>query len=322
MRSSTLWPDHLGKKPWRRSHSRSVYSGRLREYIADFKVTEQLDFEFADEGEHLYLQVEKTGMTSTQVAQLLAEHYGVSVADVAYSGMKDKRAIATQWFSVRLPQKEARPNVPFLRILQERRHTKKLRRGQHRANRFELVVRGVQHELDSDIARRLRTPFPNYFGPQRFGYQGSNWQRAREWAVASRPRVGRATRAIYLSTLRAGIFNDLLALRIENDTWNVLVDGDVSLDCVPTGPMWGRGSLPTSVQALKYEQEIQRMHAPVCEALEWVGLKHDRRKLAVAPNEVVVHLENNSIFVGFVLPPSAYANVFLNEHFELMECHS
>lgn len=317
-----MWPDHLSKKSWRRSHNEPVFSGRIREHIADFKVVEVFDLEFTNEGEHLYIQVEKSDMTTPQAARIFAEHFGVPEYDISYSGMKDKRAIATQWFSVRLPRTKTSPIVPSMRILQERWHARKLRRGQHQANRFEIIIRGLKSKLGADFHSRLQSPFPNYFGPQRFGYQGGNWNRAEQWVAELRPRIGRATRAIYLSTLRAGVFNDLLALRVENGTWNTLIDGDVSLLGLPSGPMWGRGSLPTSNRAQRYEDRIRRLHPQVCDALEWVGLKHDRRALAVNPREVDMQLENDSMLVSFVLPPSAYANVFLYEHFDLMECRS
>ena len=287
---------------------------------ADFKVVELLDQDFRDEGEHLYLQIEKTGLTSVEVARFLAEHYSVAQSDVSYSGMKDKRAVATQWFSVRLPKTENQPVMKNIRVLQSRRDRRKLRRGKHQANRFEIVIRGIEGAVPINFDSVFAAPFPNYFGPQRFGFNGGNWERAVRWLKASRPRVSRFSRSLHLSTLRASIFNDVLAMRVDNGTWATPVDGDCLENGVPTGPMWGRGTLPTSSRAREIENNVHALQPCICDALEWVGLNHDRRPLSIEPTDVEVHTQSDKLSVAFTLPPSAYANVALHEHFDLVEC--
>ncbi len=80
-------------------------SALFRSVPEDFQVTEQLGFELSGEGEHLCLYVEKRGQNTRWVAGLLAEHFGVDDMAVGHCGMKDRRAVTRQWFSVHLPGK-------------------------------------------------------------------------------------------------------------------------------------------------------------------------------------------------------------------------
>ena len=92
---------------WPRANAgASNITGILRSTPDDFEVTETLTFEPEGEGEHLYVLAEKRGVTTRAVQQMLASRCGVPLRDVSYAGMKDRHAVARQWFSVRRPQHE------------------------------------------------------------------------------------------------------------------------------------------------------------------------------------------------------------------------
>ena len=74
--------------------------GRIRTEPRDFEVDEVLGFEPDGHGTHVLLQVEKCGANTAWVAARLAAHAGVPANDVGYSGLKDRRAVTRQWFSV------------------------------------------------------------------------------------------------------------------------------------------------------------------------------------------------------------------------------
>jgi hypothetical protein len=71
--------------------------------------------------------------------------------DVGYSGLKDRRALTRQWFSVPGGGLERWQNVAGegYRVLAAHPHTRKLRRGSHRANRFHLTVRELTGPLET-----------------------------------------------------------------------------------------------------------------------------------------------------------------------------
>ncbi len=297
----------------------SVPTGILRDRVSDFKVCEVLDFEFADEGEHLYLQIEKSNLNTKDVQELLARHYDVSLVDVSYAGMKDKRAIARQWFSVRLPKTTQIPKHSNFAILKERRHTHKLRIGAHVANRFNIVIRETSSQGSSFAGRAFARPFPNYFGLQRFGRNSNNLHRANEWVKSGRVRTSRMARSRHLSTLRSFIFNEVLATRVCDGTWNSLICGDVQASASPTGPLWGRGRLPTAHRARETEESIRSKYRETCDALEWVGLRHQRRALSAQASGVEIDATDSTVSIGFTLPPGCYATVAVGECFELEE---
>ena len=192
-------------------------TGVLRERIEDFHVSELLDCDFTDDGEHLYLEIEKSDLNTREVQDVLAKHYQVPRIDVSYSGLKDKRAIAQQWFSVRLPKTSEPPSHPCFKILRERKHSRKLRIGSHRANQFTIVVRQLSDDDPSEIDGILQNPVPNYFGPQRFGRDFKNVDRALEWSERPRSRIDRTKRYRHVTTLRSYLFNEVLAKRVTSE---------------------------------------------------------------------------------------------------------
>ncbi|MCY3884823.1 MAG: tRNA pseudouridine(13) synthase TruD, partial [Gammaproteobacteria bacterium] len=257
--------------------------GVIRERIEDFQVSEELDCDFTDDGEHLYLHVEKTDLNTRDVQEILAEHYRVPSIDVSYAGLKDKRSIAQQWFSVRLPKTSTPPIHPCLKILTERTHSRKLRIGSHLGNHFKIVIRQMSDYDINEMATNLGAPVPNYFGPQRFGREFKNIGRAIKWIERGRPRIERSLRYRHLTTMRSFLFNEVLAERVRVGTWNKMLDGDVPINGYPSGPLWGRGRLPTLGSPEEIEGSLRARHKKVCEALEWVGLHQDRRALSVQP---------------------------------------
>ena len=75
---------------------------RLRESPEDFRVEEIALAQPVGNGQHVWLQIEKRGCNTEWVARQLASLAGVSGRDVGFAGMKDRNAVATQWFSVDL----------------------------------------------------------------------------------------------------------------------------------------------------------------------------------------------------------------------------
>lgn len=160
--------------------------GRIKDRPEDFLVDEQPLYEPSGQGEHVYLLVEKSNVTTMEAVRRLAKAFNVDKRDVGYAGLKDKLAITRQHFSIYQPKKDndaqavASLEGSPLKVHWAARHDNKLRRGHHAGNRFAIRIRGTQL---SDIIRarkildRLtRTGVPNYVGPQRFGFAGRNDQ--------------------------------------------------------------------------------------------------------------------------------------------------
>jgi tRNA pseudouridine13 synthase len=154
--------------------------GVVKESPEDFRVEEIPLYLPCGEGEHLYLTVEKRGMTTFDMVDRLARALQVKKQDIGYAGLKDARATTRQTIS--LPRVRAEQalalNLDDITVLSAAYHRNKLRTGHLAGNRFEIRIRGVDPEAlgrAQDILHVLQmTGVPNYFGEQRYGVLGNS----------------------------------------------------------------------------------------------------------------------------------------------------
>jgi tRNA pseudouridine13 synthase len=156
--------------------------GTIKVRLEDFLVEELPSYEPCGEGEHLYLFVEKRGVSTLSMVRRFARHFDVKESAVGYAGLKDKHAITRQLVSVHLP---GRAHEPFASVDDERiavlwtaQHTNKLRRGHLAGNRFVIRLRDVEATAALPAMKVLnmlaRDGVPNRLGEQRFGALGNN----------------------------------------------------------------------------------------------------------------------------------------------------
>src|SRR5688572_2152557 len=225
--------------PWQRialdpprAWGETPVSGALRVELADFHVEERLGFA-PDGGEaHRLVLVEKVGTNTLFVARALAVRAGRPAADIGFAGQKDRRAVARQWFSVPATRETASfvgYSGDGFKVLAEHAHSRKLRRGSLAANRFHIRVRGLQGDARAIAARvvQLEAGVPNYYGGQRFGREGANLGRVRQWLSSGKLPRNREPRAYLLSSARSLAFNAVLSARVAGKTWNRLLPGEV-----------------------------------------------------------------------------------------------
>ncbi|MEJ8856234.1 tRNA pseudouridine(13) synthase TruD [Variovorax robiniae] len=307
---------------WPNAYPASGASATLKLLNEDFSVTElplQLP---SGEGEHIWLDVEKNGANTVFVAQQLAEAAGVQERDVGYAGLKDRHAITRQWFSIYLPKGET-PDLtllqhPEFKVLNQSRHVKKLRPGDLQGNRFRIVLRDVTADRDA-IEANLKAVasqgVPNYFGAQRFGHDGGNVEQGRAMLAREIRVRNPKKKGIYLSAVRSFVFNEVLALRIQQGLWGKTLPGDVMDEAGrPTGPLWGRGRVITTDQAQALENGVAGRHATLCDGMEHAGLDQERRALVASPAEMSWEWpQANQLVLTFSLPAGSYATGVLNE---------
>ena len=193
----------------------------FRHSPADFVVTEIPLYDFSGEGEHLILKVRKKGLTTWQMLDILSSHLGVRTRDIGYAGLKDKDAMTVQYLSLHKKHEEAlqRFDHPAIRILETTRHANKLRIGHLRGNRFFIRLKKVSPtdatKIDAILAWIAEHGMPNYFGWQRFGKEGDNFETARAMVAGKKRLRNRKTRDFLLSAYQSHLFNLWLAKRIE-----------------------------------------------------------------------------------------------------------
>jgi tRNA pseudouridine13 synthase len=326
-----------------RAHGETPVSGDVRVEPADFVVEERLGFEADGGTAHRLLLVEKVGTNTLFVARALAARAGKPQSEVGFAGLKDRRALARQWFSV----PASRESASFVgyagdgfRVLRELPHSRKLRRGALAGNDFRIRVRGLQGKAEA-IAARIEllksSGLPNYFGAQRFGRQGANLGRVRNWLDTGRLPKAREQRAFLLSSARALAFNAVLSARVLGSTWNRLLPGEVinlsgsqsvfasaypdeglhkrlrEGDVSPTGPLCGAGGVPPTGEAGRIESDALAGVAPIPALLAAVGMRGERRALLLRPVDLRHRVDAEALDLEFSLPRGGFATSVLRE---------
>lgn len=332
-----------------RAYGQALGSAVLKASAEDFQVDEVLDIPLTGEGEHLWLWVEKRGLNTEEAARRIAKAAGVPLRTVSYAGLKDRQALTRQWFSVQLPGK-ADPDLAAaendtLKILKTARHKRKLQRGAHAANGFTLrltQLKADQAAIDERLKLIAQQGIPNYFGAQRFGHDGGNLVDARGWAARKALPEQRNVRSRLLSTARSYVFNQVLAARVADGSWQRAQVGDLLaftdsrsffpageaecsdprlaiLDLHPTGPQWGEGESPAAGLAHALEQQVATREADLCDWLIKAGMSHERRILRLPIGGLTWHYPEPDILqLEFVLPAGCFATVLVRELVDLV----
>ena len=326
-----------------RAFAKLPLAATLRATAEDFEVEEDLGFEPDGEGQHWLLKVRKRGANTEWVARALARHASVRAADVGFAGLKDRHAVAVQWFSVPRGGVSAGSwreleNAEFS-VLEAHAHGRKLRRGALAGNRFRIRLRDLRGDralLDERLALIRSRGVPNYFGPQRFGVEGANLLSLARWSLDGAELGARTERSFTLSAGRSLVFNAVLAERVRREAWDRLVSGEIvnlegsgsvfgiempgadlvqrcaELDLHPTGPLWGRGELRPRLEAAELEATATREFEPVIHALERAGLQSERRALRLRVDALEAQMAQDP-WLTFHLGAGAFATAVLRE---------
>ncbi len=307
---------------WPDAYPATGASATLKLLNEDFIVTELPLHPPSGEGGHIWLEIEKNGANTAFVAQQLADAAGVQEIDVGYAGLKDRYAITRQWFSIYFPKGEM-PDLtglqhPEFKVLSQSRCLKKLRRGDLQGNRFRIVLRDVAGDRDAveaNLQAVATQGVPNYFGAQRFGHDGGNVEQGRAMLAREIRVRNPKKKGIYLSAVRSFVFNEVLALRIQQGLWGKTLPGDVMDEAGrPTGPLWGRGRVSSTDQAQALENGVAERHATLCDGMEHAGLDQERRALVTSPADLSWEWpQADQLVLTFTLPAGTYATSVLKE---------
>ncbi len=149
--------------------------GVYKEQPEDFQVEELPLYPCSGSGEHLFLWIEKQGISSHELLKQLAKGLKLKERELGYAGLKDTRACTRQMISIPARCSDRLDNLKLCkaRILSSERHGNKLRIGHLAGNRFTIRLR----EVHPQAAKRAAAIFqvlqkrgvPNRFGEQRYG---------------------------------------------------------------------------------------------------------------------------------------------------------
>ncbi|MDP1602422.1 MAG: tRNA pseudouridine(13) synthase TruD [Legionella sp.] len=317
--------------------------GSIKSSPDDFKVDEILGFELTGEGEHLFLLIEKRGLNTEELVKKIASVTGYSERDISYAGIKDRQAVTRQWLSIQCPGQEIADANALAgegwRVIETKRHLKKLKTGALTGNKFQLTIRDIQgnDEIETRLQHIKHHGIPNYFGAQRFGFDGQNLVKAKRLLIDGIKTKNRFLKGMYYSTARSFLFNLILSERIKQGNWNKALPGDVmqldgknsiftidavddiiqervkSFDVSPASPLWGVGKELVSDEALIIQQQALADFEPWCAALETHKLERSYRALMLKPRDMSWEWQDDTLVLNFSLQAGSYATSVMRE---------
>jgi len=326
----------------------------MRSEPEDFQVDERPLYLPCGEGEHLYIKVTKRLLSTPDLVRKISSTVGVKAQGIGTAGLKDSRAVTTQMLSLHGVTTEglARLKVDeqILSIEVLGRHRNRLRPGHHAGNRFRLVIRDVAAHAKETVPAVLdvltRRGIPNYFGPQRQGRAGENYQLGAALLTdpARRSKMSRAKRMWYLNAFQSHLFNQVLARRIDRidrimaGDWAMKLENGACFlvesveqeqsradrfEISPTGILFGSRVSWASGEPGEIEQtvvmEAGSTQEQLVQAAKACGFRGERRSLRVLLVDLDWTLDGTTLTLTFSLPPGAYATSVLRELMKLPE---
>jgi tRNA pseudouridine13 synthase len=319
----------------------------------DFVVEEIAAYEPSGEGDHVFVDFRKRGLNSTEAVRRLADWLGVDPRSAGLAGRKDRHAVTRQRASFLMPIPKDGCALPAslascpegIEVIELKRHRHKLKTGHLQGNRFTLVLRQVADDafepIESHLRRMTETGVPNAFGAQRFGRHGDNAERALAWLQGQGrgPRDKKKRRFLF-SALQSKLFNDTLAQRVHDGSWNRVLLGDlakkrstgglfeVDEDCLAdaeqraargeicaTGPIFGAKMRWPGATVGSLERAVLEgaMDPQILEDNRRLG-EGSRRPLRLWVSDLSWELDpgQGMIRMKFVLPKGAYATTVLS----------
>ncbi|HKC93341.1 MAG TPA: tRNA pseudouridine(13) synthase TruD [Nitrospira sp.] len=328
--------------------------GRMRVEPEDFRVDERPLYLPCGEGEHLYIKVTKRLLSTPDLIRKISSTVGVKAQGIGAAGLKDARAVTTQMISLhgvtmdRLSRLKVDEQILAIEVLG--RHRNRLRPGHHAGNRFQLVIRdvdaGAKDVLPTVLDELSRRGVPNYFGPQRQGKSGENYQVGAALLTdsAKRKNMSRAKRMWYLNTFQSYLFNRILALRLDRidrilvGDWAMKMDNGACFlvedahkeqgrvdrfEISPTGVLFGSRVSWASGEPGEIERRVVEDSGSTREGLvdaaKACGFRGERRSFRIPLAELDWTLNGSVLTLSFFLPPGAYATSVLRELMKVPE---
>ena len=320
--------------------------GQIKARPEDFRVIENLDVVPSGAGEHDWLHIRKIKCNTDQVAKELAKFAKVARRDVGYSGMKDFFADTQQWFSVWLPGAE-QPNwsnfdLPGVTINQVERHARKIKRGTHKSNYFEIQVSDIEGSLESlmhTIELIENQGVPNYFGSQRFGRDAGNMNQVLAMLNGGKRPKNRNLSGLLLSAARSWVFNKVASARVEQQSWQRLMEREpacldgsnsvfisdaavdqtqrlMAMDIHPSAPMWGQGSerfMLDSQSLHDWELRVLTSERELCDGLVRAKADYRRRSIRSYARNLRAQINHRGVLISFTLQRGQFATSVLRE---------
>lgn len=324
-----------------------IKTARIKSVPEDFIVYEVPKYTGSGFGHHIYLWVRKKNISGGDLLRILSGALKIDQRLIGTAGTKDRRAVTFQWVSI--PREFERRlrflDLPGISVLKTVPGSNKIKTGHLWGNRFIVRLRGVDSPDVEGIAsaiRQLKTRgFPNLFGTQRFGNNGSNlWlglDMLEQGNHGRRRRMSPFKRRMAISAVQSALFNLYCKERALATGLDSIMPGDVLMkntggifwsddnkkdqdrinisEVGITGPIFGPRMFQPMHESALFEGSI----------IDAVGMNKDtflpfiriargtRRRLLIKPLFLGFQVDRGTVELSFFLPPGSYATVMLRE---------
>ena len=319
--------------------------GVLRASDEDFVVDEVPAYAPSGTGDHVFVRIEKRGLTTPDAVRAIARALGIRERDVGVAGMKDRHAVTRQWICLPppvAPEQVRALALPSLVVLDARATATSCAPATcaRTASASSCGARATPARARAVLGELARPPgAPNWFGEQRFGHHGDNAERGRA-LLAGGPRGASQARPPDDLGAAVGAVQRWLVARLADGLYRRALAGDVlhkrgggQFACErrrdrrrraspparssPTGPMFG--------DAMRRPADGSDAAAREDAILAAAGLARDafhavraiaegtRRDAAIAVDDAAVEPHEDGLVVCFTLPAGAYATTVMRE---------
>ena len=144
---------------------------KIKERLEDFIVSEIADIYPEGQGEYSLYILKKFNISTWDALGKIAKKLRISMDSIGYGGLKDKKAIAHQFITIKNGPKKDLKEKEF-EIIYLGKTTKSMSKDLLIKNKFEIVVRDFQikeEKFDKEVELIRKFGLANYFDEQRFG---------------------------------------------------------------------------------------------------------------------------------------------------------
>lgn len=323
----------------------SGIGGCIKQEPSYFVVTEIPLYEASGEGEHIYVTIRRTGMTTQALRKELARLFKLHESAVGFAGLKDKHAAVTQTFSLHLHHldvsdvtKRIEDALPVV-VTAAQRHNNKLRRGHLRGNHFDIVITNTAVDAQQSATQictvLVQRGVPNFYGIQRFGIHGDNAARGKDILLGAR-EPKRWLRELLVSAYTSKLFNKWLAQRMMRGDYNTILVGDVAKktdtgglfivddraaelprfinrEITYTGPIFGSKMKQPAGTLAQIEEELICSEGITHDMFRALRAEGSRRAAQIFPENIAISPHPEGLRLSFFLPKGSYATTVLRE---------
>jgi tRNA(Glu) U13 pseudouridine synthase TruD len=220
---------------------------RFKSTLSDFIVDEQLPYTLDSTGTHYYVHIEKQNQATMDIINHVRKKLSLPKNLIGYAGLKDKKGITRQRLSFDAVQMQRKLNSKnrtellaqtlstVCTVLNTWRYSAPLSLRADFLNQFQVTLRATKKLSLTEkklaattLESILASPFPNYFGTQRFGINGRNIKQGKGMIDGYHGDIKGFDRIFKLQAYASHLFNLMLTTRIEKQTsW--FLDGEMVL---------------------------------------------------------------------------------------------